>query len=444
MVRWKENKHFLIIAFIMLIWLSVAQILDSQILLVPCLILFVAFVAWSVFKNMAIPVLLLFLPWAALLKFDPEKISFYTVALLGALILALIRNRLKIRAYHFLPPMALLVITLIAKFYYGYSMDNSYVLFFVFLFCVPLLWEEVKEQCDFYSLTMFFSLGIISAALSAPQLISFSNIAQYIGNIDYQGLTRYSGYYGDPNFYAAHITAALAGVFVLILKDTHKRSKIFLYILAVLLAYCGLLSASKSFYVVFAAIFAIFLWHTVFARRKASLTSFIVFGVVIAGTLILSLTLFSDLINTMLLRFSSGKDISSLTTGRYDIWKNYFHGITTDLELLLMGKGYTNVYLGDKSPHNTVIQTVYQFGIFGTTAFIIWIVCYWKGMLQSAKLTPKIFSSAALLLIGAFTPWLALDLLFFDEFFLMQLYVCGGISWLVSQSEQEQAQCESC
>ena len=38
-----------------------------------------------------------------------------------------------------------------------------------------------------------------------------------------------------------------------------------------------------------------------------------------------------------------------------------------------------------------------------------------------------------MILIGAFIPWLAIDILFFDEFFLMPLYVLEGICFITQK-----------
>ena len=43
--------------------------------------------------------------------------------------------------------------------------------------------------------------------------------------------------------------------------------------------------------------------------------------------------------------------------------------------------------------------------------------------------------SALILLVGCVGPWFGLDMLFFDEFFLMPLYFISGIVFVNSDSE---------
>ena len=65
-----------------ILWLLFAQVLNNPYILIPCLMCFLALTAWTAIKSMALPVLLFFLPFSALLKIRPGTVSFYTIALL--------------------------------------------------------------------------------------------------------------------------------------------------------------------------------------------------------------------------------------------------------------------------------------------------------------------------------------------------------------------------
>ena len=135
--------------------------------------------------------------------------------------------------------------TAIAKIIQENDITYSYLFFFAMLLILPCITKFINSN-SFHETTFFFALGIITAALSAQQLVVYHNIAQYITVDSYLTITRLSGYYGDPNFYSAHITACLAGILMLLSREKDRVRQAVLIIVAVLLVYCGMLSASKK------------------------------------------------------------------------------------------------------------------------------------------------------------------------------------------------------
>ena len=85
--------------------------------------------------------------------------------------------------------------------------------------------------------------------------------------------------------------------------------------------------------------------------------------------------------------------------------------------------------LNGKASHNTIIQAVYQFGIVGLPFVAAWL---WRtvrdafGFYGSAKPDLRI---AAMLCIGVAMPWMGIDLLFFDEFFILPVYAAVGLAY---------------
>lgn len=93
-----------------------------------------------------------------------------------------------------------------------------------------------------------------------------------------------------------------------------------------------------------------------------------------------------------------------------------------------LGQGFTNVIIGQHASHNSLIQLVYQFGILGSGLLISWFVALCKdivGICQARDLRPL---PIMILLAGALLPWLAIDILFFDELFLITTYAFIGIT----------------
>ena len=352
--------------------------------------------------------------------------SFYTIALLLTCLLCFCRQRCILRDLYVLPAVYLTAGTLLAKAVGGYSADNSYILFVLLLFLFPLVTKENRGAYDFYSLTVFFAIGIIAAALSALCLRAYPSIAQYITVSTYGEVTRYAGYYGDPNFYSAHISAALGGVLVLILREKQGRQHMVLIALAVVLLYCGFLSVSKAFALIAFCMLLLFAFRIFCMRDKSIVKVTLLLAAFVAGTIALS----SDILAAVGIRFSEAKTVSDLTTGRSEIWKLYLDAIVQDGKMLLIGQGFTNIKLDGHSAHNTVIQMLYQFGILGSVPMILWIRCFVQNALSAYKRKAKSPLCVVLLLLGTIGPWMSVDILFFDEFFLLLFYVCVGVGYL--------------
>lgn len=389
-----------------------------------------ALVCFSAVKEMVLPVFLFFLPFSTLLKFQPDAVSLYTLGLVLVYIIYFFKNGRKIPINLFLLGSALLIYTFAVKTVYGYSLTNNYIMFFASLLFVPFLIKEVNKHYDFYWLTLYFSLGIVIAAITAQFLVIFPNINQFISVIDMSSFVRHSGYYGDPNFFAMHVNAALGGTLLQILNDSNRLRLLVLSLASVLLLYCGFLSASKSFILVISCI--VILWFIDLLMKKGRLSlKFMTVIVLLVGIVFLMFsTIFLDNVVGLVERFTGANNLDDLTTGRLEIWSDYLNAFEDDPLLLLFGKGFTKVFVGVKSTHNTVLQCLFQFGIFGSILLAAWFLFFIKSMLSRVRIKKIAFAQICILLIGVFGPWMAIDLMFFDEFFLFSIYACMGISYL--------------
>jgi hypothetical protein len=136
---------------------------------------------------------------------------------------------------------------------------------------------------------------------------------------------------------------------------------------------------------------------------------------------------------------SVGSRMSDFTTGRTDVWISYISAMFEDVKLLLFGQGCTRVLLGEKATHNTLLQCVFQLGIIGIALLILWIVFFFQTLLRGVRLQKQQIVRLAMVLIGTFGPWIALDYLFFDEFFLLPIFVCMAVRFLHQQQEQKES-----
>lgn len=406
--------------------LCFAQVQGSKLLILSCLMLFLALIAVSAGKKYELPVLLFFLPWTELLKIAPGNISFYTLALLLVGMIQVFRQKFQFQNYYVGITLVLILSTLLAKILSGYKIDNSYLMLMAMLVLYPLIdfWEN---RYDFSHLCLFFSAGIIIAALTAQELAAYPNIGQYIRVDSYLNITRRCGYYRDPNFYVAQITAALAGNMVLLTTGRKSSDSWLLMLLSALLVYCGFLSGSKSFALIFAALLLLWCAEILISweipTRKVvllgSLTVFLIY--------IFTSHLFRDKIHVILTRFSWANNISSFTTGRTELWGRYLREIFNHMQLLFLGQGFTDVIIGPRASHNTLIQLVYQFGVFGAGLLLAWFGGLYRDITGSGHLTAAKSIRFMILMMGALMPWMAIDALFFNELFLIPSYVFIGI-----------------
>ena len=119
--------------------------------------------------------------------------------------------------------------------------------------------------------------------------------------------------------------------------------------------------------------------------------------------------------------------MSEFTTGRTDLWLSYLNEFSHHPLLTFLGEGYSDVTVNGRASHNTIIQGIFQFGVFGFPLILAWMI----GMLKNTfgeMLGKNIDWKVVLLMgIGVILPWFGLDILFFDEFFLLPVYLCLGV-----------------
>lgn len=437
MITIRLKALLLCACFIEAVWLLAAQLLNATVILLPCLLCFLLLVGWAAIKDAAMPVILFFLPFASLLKLRPGSISFFTIALLLICGIYTVTGSRQVRVLHLIPALLLVAMTLIVKTAYGYEIDNAYILFAVMLMLIPFLTRDLDGGYDFYWLTVCFALGICLAAITARYLTAFPTISRYIDVNMNMGFARRSGYMGDPNFYSSHITAALGGILVLLLNNS-KRSRLFVLIpLVCLLLYCGLMSVSKSFLLIGACLLLLWLVALLFKRGKLTTKVMSIVTLVVLGLFLLSSTVFTDMLDVMLSRFGQNANLSELTTGRTEVWGRYISAMFGDIRMLLFGQGFTDVIFGEKPPHNTLLEVIYQLGLIGFILITLWMACYIRTLLGNIAIQKQQLVRLAILFIGIFGSWMALDFLFFDEFFLFPVYMAMATRFLYRQEEAE-------
>lgn len=408
--------------------LVLAQTVGNGFLLLLVLIGCLLLAALACRQGLAIPVLLFFLPWSPLMKLAPGRISFYTIGLLICCALALAQDGMRLTVRQVVLAASLMALTLTAKILQTGSITNDYLMFVFMLLLFPCVARSCPRATSFRCATMFFAGGIFSAAILARLVAHYPNISRYIIVESYLTVTRLSGFYGDPNFYSAHVTACLAGVLVLLSCETEKRRQILLAAVSVALLYCGLLSASKTFVLTVACLFLF--WFPILLERGnyGSARTRLLFGVLCAVAFVLVSPAFRQVLQIIGARFTEGEGLAGLTTNRTTLWLQYLTAFVHDIPLTLFGAGYTSVNLFRKASHNTLIQAVYQFGILGIPLLLVWMWNMLADMFPESDKPLAGWKYTVLLCVGSFLPWMALDILQYDEFFLLPVYVLLGVA----------------
>lgn len=408
--------------------LVLAQTVGHGFLLLLVLIGCLLLAALACRQGLAIPVLLFFLPWSPLMKLAPSRISFYTIGLLICCALALAQDGMRLTVRQVVLAASLMALTLTAKILQTGSITNDYLMFVFMLLLFPCIARSCPRATSFRCATMFFAGGIFSAAILARLVAHYPNISRYIIVESYLTVTRLSGFYGDPNFYSAHVTACLAGVLVLLSRETEKRRQILLAVVSVALLYCGLLSASKTFVLTVACLFLFWLPILLERGNYGSARTRLLFGVLCAVAFVLVSPAFRQVLQIIGARFTEGEGLAGLTTNRTTLWLQYLTAFVHDIPLTLFGAGYTSVNLFRKASHNTLIQAVYQFGILGIPLLLVWMWNMLADMFPESDKPLAGWKYTVLLCVGSFLPWMALDILQYDEFFLLPVYVLLGVA----------------
>lgn len=417
------NKKYLLTCILLSLMLCYAQILASRVLILACLGVYLTLLGWACTRHMTLPLLLFFLPWATIMKLSPGSYSFYTFGLVLSCGISVFRGHLRIKKYALLSGIAILTVALFSKLLDGTGIAYSFIAFLMMLMVLPAVKQESgMGTYDFYNLTLFYGIGIILAALCAREYAEAPNIARFIQVEAYNVIIRRSGFYGDANFYTAQITAAIGGCMMLLLRERQRSRTVLMMALTFMLVYCGAMSGSKSFVIITACMTVVWLGNLLRMRNRPGLKTILIVALLVFAVVLATSEMFSDLVEVIVVRFSRSDNLNSFTTNRLSIWQNYFKELFGNIKVFFVGRGYTDIKVAGKASHNTILQMFHQFGILGAPFLMYWVSCFlrdapsgWRGKGETRRF-------ALVVVMGVYMPWMALDALFFDDFFLLQWY----------------------
>ena len=152
-----------------------------------------------------------------------------------------------------------------------------------------------------------------------------------------------------------------------------KSSLLYIFIVCLIV---GVLTISKAFIICTVLSVGYSLLFLLIKLKKQSWKYILP---IILITIIICLC-FYDKILTIFGRFLSGENnsiASSITTGRTDIWKQYFEQIFSTPLKMLFGHGIFAIEVVPIGAHNMYIAVLYRFGIVGTLSLVGLLATYY-------------------------------------------------------------------
>lgn len=255
---------------------------------------------------------------------------------------------------------------------------NNFLLCFgqLFMLCVLL------PKQDGVSAERTIKAFCISLLVTSVYAFVFRNASQIVSmrgkeSPAYWGSTsmRFQGLFEDPNYYMSLLTVGLAGLIKL--KNVGRVKNWFFAITGVAFSLCGLLTYSKTFFLMLILLAAVYVvwqfWDRKFARGAA---------LIFAGIAVVFVLLVADFspFHVMLTRLTSATNMYELTTGRNEVYEVYLEAITENAGYALFGRGMAGEGLF-KDPHNLYLELAYYIGTVG----LILMGCFVGALVYVAK-----------------------------------------------------------
>lgn len=220
------------------------------------------------------------------------------------------------------------------------------------------------------------------------------------------GSFRFSGLNDDPN-YNSFLSIFLASLCLLAsINETAKKQRWFLILLSIVIQPFAILGMSKT-YLITMCVFILYLIIIAFVVFKID-SIYIPVSLFAFSLLSIPLVL---IFSSTILRIFSGDTrigvISSLTTGRSDLFTSYLSELASDPLRLLIGHGaHANPIESLNDMHNTILRIVWDCGLIGAIPYCTYFISFLY--FKPANINNAILKIGPLLLFFIYT--FALDL----------------------------------
>ena len=229
------------------------------------------------------------------------------------------------------------------------------------VFCWSLLVTSV------YGLALRYSPQLV--AIRGKEAIAIYGIS----------LTRFSALLKDSNYYMTLLMIGIASLCKL--KDQGKISAPVFWMTGLPLVLFGILSYSKTFFLVFFFFSSAYILWQFWTKRSLKGVVFSIIGIVAVFLLIFSS---GSPFAIVMKRLTSAVDLDQLTTGRSELFMRYWDAITGSPRNFLIGHGFDAPLL-EKGAHNIYLEIAYYLGIIGVVLMVVFYIALLYGMQKYAQ-----------------------------------------------------------
>lgn len=354
------------------------------------------------------------LPFSNIFKANPNSSSFFTYLTIF-LSLKLIVSKRTIEKRFLSTWIVLFIIqvfgcnmeiTLLAK------QATILLLVYGYFHCCKLVTKQIVEN---------LSVGMLISCIVANMTAIFPEMTNYLRLVRAYEVSsdiyRFTALYSDPNYLSKTLIVLCVSLFILIQQ---KRIKSIYWFFILSFIVFGTQTISKSFFLMLAIVLLIFTVISIKNKHYGIVIVILLSCVIIVGLCVLNkITIFDNI----LIRLTSSDD---LTTGRVDIWEDYIAVLIKNPVNLLFGFGISNSL--ELMSHNTYLEFLYHYGIFGTVVFLLSLNYAVNKQIRHRKIIywlPAFFATIMAFFLS--------DLLMFDFSYNLILV----ISFLVENTESE-------
>ena len=298
---------------------------------------------------------------STIFKFSVEGMSMFTLLEL-VMIAKLILRKKRIEGRFLLLWFVYLVYLII-------GMGSAYT-DLVKAICIPLIIYLISRNIKYEDLgiiSFYYIFGVFANSIvglmrsSIPNMTLFVIFKQQGYGYAAQSLIltdRFSGLWGDPNYYSIHLIVCIAIISVLFSRK--EINGIGFYGIYISMILFGAMTGSKSFIfmLVFVTVFTILL-----LIKEKQYSHSVFFIAVIAVGVVLLVSGYIDVFSKVLYRMQNLTN-SGMSTGRTEIWKSYYDLYNDNLSLLMFGSGLGQGFLL-RVPHNSFLDVFALFGVAG-------------------------------------------------------------------------------
>ena len=323
------------------------------------------------------------IPILAILKLNEDMYSFGTIIILIAFCKHILSrfSKMKISTGTIYITLVLIIYEFMHLSLYELGDKLISIRMMIILLYATLWGADLKFKYSHKLSVWGFTIGIFVSSIYGIIMSKYGSVyASKLALLETEAPVRFEGAQGDPNYFALNtLLCAFALIYIYSLNKKRDKANKFYYIAIILLVLFGLMSISRTFFLILIFGLSIILLKAIsdFFNGNKVLMHFLIGELTIIGSVGLFfikniLATFSAIIE----RFTTN-DVGQLTSNRNILFDSYVSILKGDHSILFRGIGLPHYYtrLGlSYGTHNVILELLITWGILGFIIFIIWCV----------------------------------------------------------------------